>query len=287
MHYEKKGFKTAYTTSTIQNTVIGVAIFSIILMKLYIHAPFEFWWPIKFIDLINACAQLATAAAFFLAIHQYRKNKESERQKVLIDEARTLIEKMKSVSKTYLIEQNGKLKHVMAFLENMSSHAGNFNAIFKELNEDIHKAIIRMHWQDMYFGELNRAIQSINKSIDLTHFNVSSETNLQALVQAVYIRNQNSNSNPLFSDYIKFQYISNLSRVKKELKVEREDHLTMYIFEQLFLNNSALKDILYGTCNIIEIRLRAPLIAVLNEIYDLEDTGRDKNHYKAFWPSAE
>jgi hypothetical protein len=145
MHYEKKGFTKNSIKNLLKNLTIPISIGFILILNMYTYAPFEFWWPIKFIDIINAIAQIATAAAFFLAIHQYRKNKESERQKVLIEESRTLINKMKAEAETYSKTLPLTLKKSISFMDKMINHAGNFDAIFRELNEDIHKAIVRMH----------------------------------------------------------------------------------------------------------------------------------------------
>lgn len=65
MHYEKKGFNTISLKALIQNSAIGILSLVAFVLLLYVHAPFEFWWPIKFIDLINVIAQIATASAFF------------------------------------------------------------------------------------------------------------------------------------------------------------------------------------------------------------------------------
>lgn len=284
MHYERKRLNKTSLKTLIKNSTIPATLITIFILVLYIHAPFEFWWPIKFIDVINAIAQIATASAFFLAIHQYRKNRESERQKVLIEESRLLINRMRAEAESYSSLLKLTLKKSMSFMDNMINYAKNFDAIFRELNEDIHKAIVRMHWQDMYFGDLNKAIQKFNTSTDFTDFSAPSEANLYALVDAKHAENTSDNPSPSFLEYIRLQYISNSSHIKNEIKISDEDHLTMYLFEKLFFDNSALKDHLYGTFKYIDVRSYSPLLAVINERYTTQPTNRDRESFKMFWP---
>lgn len=284
MHYEKKGINKKTLKMLLGILTIPLLISVIFILILYIYAPSEFWWPIKFIDIINAFAQIATAGAFFLAIHQYRKNKESERQKVLIEEARNLINSMKLEADSYSIELRPTLKKAMNFMSNMINHAGNFDAIFKEINEGIHKAVVRMHWQGMYFGELTDAVQKFNERISFTDFSVPHEDYIRALVDAKYAENNFPKPAPIFLEYIRLQFISNLSNVKKHLEIHGEDHLTMHLFENVLFNDSALSDHLYGTFNRIDIRVRSPLIAVINESHISHKNFRERDSFKAFWP---
>lgn len=285
MHYEKKGFDTASLKTLIQNSAIGFLSLAVFVLLLYIHAPFEFWWPIKFIDLINAIAQIATASAFFLAVHQYRKNKESERQKVLIEESRALINRIKSAADAFSGVVNTNVKNSISFMDEVCGHAGNFNAIFNELSEDIHKAIVRMHWQDMYFGELNRAVEHFNNTMTLSDFNVSPTTHLRAF-QKMH-RRESSGAEPLpcFEKYLSYQFLVDLPEVSFELQINNDVHMTMHAFEKTFFDNEALKDHLYGCFNIIDIRVRSPLMAILNERFLVQEIKRDPLSYKAFWHS--
>ncbi|WP_339492611.1 hypothetical protein [Pseudomonas rhizophila] len=283
MHYEKKEFNKLSLQTAIQNSMLFLSTILIAILLLYIHAPSEFWWPIKFIDIINVIAQIATAAAFFLAIHQYRKNKESERQKVLIEESRALINKMKTEAEAFSNIQHPNLESAINFMEKITSHAGNFDAIFKVLNEDIHKAIVRMHWQDMYFIELNKAVQYFNSSMSLVDFNVLPTTYLKALAQFSYAQLKGENPSPIFVDYLKLQFIANLESVKCELKIDNEHHLTIYLFEKCLFDNNDLNDHLFGCLNRIDIRVRSPLIAVINEKHHLQGQARDPNTFKMFW----
>jgi len=284
MHYEKKGINKKTLKMLLGILTIPLLISVIFILILYIYTPSEFWWPIKFIDIINAFAQVATAGAFFLAIHQYRKNKESERQKVLIEEARNLINAMKLEADSYSNVLRPTLKKAMSFMSNMINHAGNFDAIFKETNEGIHKAVVRMHWQGMYFGELTHAVQKFNERVSFTDFSVPHEDYVRALMHAKYAENNFPKPAPIFLEYIRLQFISNLSNVKKHLKIHGEDHLTMHLFESVLFNDSALSDHLYGTFNRIDIRVRSPLIAVINESFISHENFRERDSFKAFWP---
>ncbi|WP_339530891.1 MULTISPECIES: hypothetical protein [unclassified Pseudomonas] len=283
MHYEKKWLYKTSKQKMLANAALAIVALTVILLLLYIHAPHDFWWPMKFIDIINVIAQLATAAAFFLAIYQYKKNSDSERQKVLIDEARTLITKMKTISESFSGIEGPSRKQAMSFMNDMTSHAGNFNAIFASLNEGIHKAIIRMHWQDMYFKELHNAIQYFNATIDITKFKVHQTEYLKALSKFSSLKNNNGPA-PIFSNYIMLQYMINISFIREKTQIDNDDHLTLYLFEKTFLDNDTLKDHLFGCLNHIDIRVRAPLIAVINELYSIQPQTRDSQAYKTFYP---
>ena len=135
----------------------------------------------------------------------------------------------------------------------------------------------------MYFGELTKSVQKFNESTTFVDFNVPSEAHLKALVQAKYAENTSDKPTPIFLEYVRLQYISNLSYVNSELKISSDEHLTMHLFEKLLFDNDTLNDHLYGTFNRIDLRTRSPLIAVINERYILQKTNRDRNSFKMFW----
>ena len=286
MHYEKQQpHKSKYKTH-LDKLALALLATAMIVFTLCIHAPLEFWWPIKFFDVVNVIAQIATAAAFFLAIHQYRKNSEMERQKVLIDESRILIEKMKKIADDYsqLVgpSQYASTAELAIFMQKISNHAGNFNAIFIEINEGIQKAIIRMHWQDFYFVNLSAAIENFNIKFDFTDYGVGSSTNIQALAKFSAINIKINTPLPLYARYLQLQYIADI--VKDKIEASQEIRTSLFVFEKLFYDNDALRDHLYGCMNIIDIRVRAPLLAVLNEHFMGAGVKRDPFAFKAFWP---
>ncbi|MFM9379634.1 hypothetical protein [Pseudomonas sp. UV AK001] len=283
MHYEKKGFDRASLNKLAKKYSYLVFLMVAIILWLYVHAPSEFWWPIKFIDVINVIAQIATALAFLFAVHQYRKNKESERQKVLVEESRALINKLKAEANAFCSLPVVTVKSSVNFMNLASGHAGNFDAIFKELNEDIHKAIVRMHWHDMYFVDMNRAMEHFNKTMSLGDFCVSQETLSTATRQASILRSTGTEPLSGFEDYLKLQYQADLPAVSKELKVDKEARIAMFVFEKLFFDNEALKDHLHGCMNKIDIRIRSPLLAVLNERCMTGEIRRDTSSYKQFY----
>lgn len=282
MHYEKKWLYKTSRRQLLWSFVIITATLIVALLLTYLHTPLDFWWPVKFTDIINMVAQLATAAAFFLAIHQYRKNSESKRQDILVDESRTIIEKMKYTAKNFMDSEDPSRQEAIMFLSVMTSHAGNFDAIFLATNEGIHKAIVRMHWQDMYFMEFNNAIQHFNKKITLTKFGISHVEHLQNFAR---LRSATKIGNPLpiFSEYINFQYIFNQEQIKSKITIKNDDRFIMHSFEKTLLNNKALNDHLYGCMNFIDIRVRCPMMAVINEQYDIQHQTRNPNEYRAFF----
>ena len=284
MHYEKKEVRTASTYANLDRWVLALLATVMIIFVLCIHAPSEFWLPIKFIDIVNIVAQAATAAAFFLAIHQYRKNNDLERQRVLIEESRVLIDKMKKLAEEFPTSAVST-EDATLFINKISGHGGNFNAIFKEVNEGIQKAILRMHWQDFYFIELSKAVEHFNSTYDISNYGVSDQNHLNALVAYSGITVKINTPLPIYEPYFKAQYIANLSYIKSQLTVSNEIRASMFVFERLFFDNDSLKDHLYGCLNLIDVRVRSPLLAVLNEQFMGSQVKRDPKAFQAFWPT--
>ncbi|MFK9007579.1 hypothetical protein [Pseudomonas pergaminensis] len=160
MFFEKKKVHRITESPLLSDLLIAALVIIIIGENLYIKNPFppEFW-TIKLVDIINAIAQFATAGAFIFAVYQYRKSKETERQTILVKECKDLVLRMCIICNEFCENSRHGIKETSKFVTKMLSLGTSFNEIFNELNEDTHKAIVRMHWQEMYFSDLQHAME--------------------------------------------------------------------------------------------------------------------------------
>ena len=226
----------------------------------YILLPEAFWGPIKLIDVINALAQFATAGAFYLGFHQFRKNTENERQSVLVTECKSQISKMQDIISQIKFGDEARVSNLSNSIVKLSNIATDFNAIFEELNEDIHKAIVRMHWQEMYFNNFSHTMKQIELRNILIECGVPTGTYIQALAKA----RKDIDPDEPFYQYLVMKSIIDTEAVayhfKPNGKIESSTLFNLYFFD-----NKHLKDLLYGCMNIIDIKIKAPALAVVFE----------------------
>ena len=113
-------------------------------------------YKVTFIDFINGVAQIATALAFVLALIQYRKNVIQQRQQIIAAEARMQIDKMVVIIENIKVGGETSLTNIDQSMTQLSNIATNFDELYSAMEEDIHKATVRMQWQDMHFNHLRR-----------------------------------------------------------------------------------------------------------------------------------
>jgi predicted HAD superfamily Cof-like phosphohydrolase len=157
---------------------------------------------ITFLDLINGIAQIATALAFILAYVQFRKNRIQQRQAIIAKEAGSQLEKMISVVSGMKVGENSDLKNLNKSLGLLSNLAINFDELFKAMNEDIQKGIVRMQWQDMYFNYLSHALGDIDPVAILKKEASIDEAALEEAVSEAKRESEAANILPAFKDYV-------------------------------------------------------------------------------------
>lgn len=273
MHFEKKWSRRLTEEPAFFYAMIALIVLVILLELLYIYTSVDFW-AMKFIDIINAIAQFATAGAFAFAVYQYTKSKKNERQVILVQECRDLISQMRDMANSFENSPEHGLERTSFFTEKMSSLSSSFNAIFKELTEDTHKAIVRMRWQEMYFSDLRRAmekwcLQSIlaDMGVDKKSYEILEQSYQYSLKRQP--KTDSLNSDDPFSKYRKEKFIVSDVHVQAALEKKRSIGSHFQFFERYFFTNSELNDHLYGYLNVIDVRVRAPVLAVLNETLDI------------------
>lgn len=260
MLYEKKSLIRERFSK--KNTAIAALVIALIIELSYIYFPKEFWGPIKLIDVINAVAQFATAGAFYLGFHQYRKNKVSERQVVLINECKALIVKMQNCIGQIKVGEETSTSNLSSNMNQLSNIATDFNAIFETLTEDIHKAIVRMHWQGMYFNSFSPTMLQLDFGRILCECGVPPATYIRGLASAK--KEINEERVQLFPQYVLMKKIMGTDYIKDLFKPKGRIQ-SPFLFELYFFDNEGLKDHLYGCVNIIDIRAIAPVLAVIFE----------------------
>jgi len=215
----------------------------------------------KFLDVVNGAAQIATAAAFLLAVHQYRKSIKQQRQLAIAAEAKSQIAAMTEISKSIKTGDKTSIENVNDSLASLVSFAVSFDELYKAMDEDLHRAMIRMQWQNMYFGSLLVTL----KKLDLYHV-------LWSKIQIVH----GVDTHEVFTEARKsvadlgvlsvFEKFKLYEAVLKHPKICEKFKLVGQInsldqFVCYFFNDSKLDDLLFGLLNRPDIRAHAPLLA--------------------------
>lgn len=215
---------------------------------------------ITFLDLINGIAQIATASAFILAYVQFRKNRVQQRQAIIAKEAESQLEKMISVISGMQVGENSDLKNLNKSLTLLSNLAINFDELFKAMNEDIQKGIVRMQWQDMYFNYLSHALRDIEPVAILKKEASIDEAVLEEAVSEAKRESEAENISREFKNYVFTEKLLNHPNVKEAYSlIGKIDSLDMFVSH--FLNDHNLNDLLYGLLSRIDIRVQAPFLA--------------------------
>ncbi len=143
----------------------------------------------------------------------------------------------------------------------LSNLATNFYELFKAMNEDIQKGIVRMQWQDMYFNYLSHALGDIDPVSILKKEASIDEVVLENAVSEAKSKAEADNSLPVFKNYVFVEKLLNHPDIKEAYSfVGKIDSLDMFVSH--YLNAHNLNDLLYGLLSSIDIRASAPLLAL-------------------------
>lgn len=216
---------------------------------------------IKFLDVVNGAAQIATAAAFLLAVHQYRKSIKQQRQLAIASEAKNQIAAMTEISKSIQTGDKTSIENINDSLASLVSFAVSFDELYKAMDEDLHRAMIRMQWQNMYFGNLLVTLKKLDLypvlrskflmagGVD-TH-EVFAEARKSVAGQGVL---------SVFEKFKVYEAALNHPQISEKFNfVGRINSLDQFVC--YFFNDSKLNDLLFGLMNRPDIRAHAPLLA--------------------------
>lgn len=216
---------------------------------------------ITVLDLFNGLAQIATALAFILALIQYRKNIRQQRQKIIADEAKVLIDKMVSISGEIKTGEDTCLDNLNHALSSLSNVGIGFKELFDSMDEDVQRAIVRMQWQDMYYNYLYRALSRLELEPVLRKDEAIGDEELNSAKQHAIYMKEFQEPIAIFEKYFVFSAILNSSKIVPAKKLRsRLDALDTFV--SLYLNKYNTNDLMYGLLSRIDIRAHAPLLAV-------------------------
>lgn len=216
---------------------------------------------ITILELVSGFAQLATAAAFFLGLRQYIKNTRDHRQKELSNEAKSQVKKMIGIITNIHIGKDTNLVNLNICVNQLSNLATNFDAIFKEMDEDIRKAMVRMHWQDMYFNFLSPCLISLDIRPIIENEKIIDTKVLVDVIKNARKESLEGNVMPIFKDYVFVKHIMDAPPVKNKFNLDGKIE-SLDMFAYYFLNDSNLNDHLHGLLSRVDIRAKAPIFAV-------------------------
>jgi len=251
--------------------ILGVALLACVLIieLFYLYADFsKEFWGIKFVDVANIIAQFATAAAFYLGFHQYHRNKKVERQAVIVLECKNLILKMVAVSKEFDVGEGTSFSNIKYCCTKLGNLGSDFNVLFTALDEGIQKAIVRMHWQEMYFNELLHVMQGLElrsavSSTDgekLYYFVVRDDARRKAKAENVL---------EVFLNYFILKEVLT-HYAESELLGFTFEFSDLYFFFLFFFESKYTNDYMYGNMARLDVRARAPMIAAIKDVYKID-----------------
>ncbi|GFM74844.1 hypothetical protein PSCICM_06630 [Pseudomonas cichorii] len=256
MHFEK--ITKLKLGQSISMVIAFIALIALIATPLYLHASPQFW-DMKFIDIFNLVAQLATAGALLLGIHQYRRNKNNERQAILIAECRSIVDKMKHLSQSHINSESPDFWSAIIFFHELLNHSQNFDAIYRVLKEDVNKAIVRMHWQDFYFHGLIDAVKKVNDLDIFEGIGILQNDSLRIFAT------ERKESTGTVTSFDFDMYCTIIDQCLPQVKLSTNNGICLFMLESTFFTNSKLADLLYGTINIVDPRIRIPAIHAINK----------------------
>ncbi|MCQ8882704.1 hypothetical protein NQS96_13065 [Pseudoalteromonas shioyasakiensis] len=216
---------------------------------------------IKGVDILNSLAQIATALAFVFAVFQYRKNSDKERQNIIAAEAKLLTTRMAEVADKARENQRYTIEDINSFTILMSNLGCDFMAIYEALTDDIHKAMVRMRWQDMHYNHLSKTLR--HYTIDKLFENEGLEKNFKGY--SFYnsrIDSSIQSKDKVFQEYFFSLKVLNEMRIGDEI-VSKVESLSS--FESYYFDNETTNDLMYGLLSRLNFKVSAPFLAAIKE----------------------
>ena len=207
----------------------------------------------------NTIAQIATACAFVFAVYQYRQNGEKERQIIVASEAKMLVERMSKASDSLKNSSEPMGQAINSFTSLMCNLGTDFNALYSALDDDIHKAMVRMRWQDMHYNHLSPALKSL--TIDALFDDLSLEKDFKgySFSKASFDPDVIGTSKEL-REYERAKKILDNMSIGDEVAGQID---SLYLFEQYFFNRKRTDDLMFGLLSQLSFEFSAPLLAAI------------------------
>jgi len=143
----------------------------------------------------------------------------------------------------------------------MSSLGSDFAIIFDALTDDIHKAIVRMRWQDMHYNHLAKTLN--NFTID----NLFENINLEKKINGMFFHQVRSEisihckpESELFSEYTFSLYVLNDVSIDAVITIKFRD---LFLFNRFYFDEKETNDIMFGLVSGLDFRVTDPLLAAV------------------------
>lgn len=227
----------------------------------YIDKTSEFW-SLKFVDVANIFAQLATAGAFYLGFHQYHRNKRVERQAILIAECKAVIVKISGVIKEFGVDEDTSFENIKHCCVRLGGLGSDFQELFSELDENVSKGVVRMHWQSMYFNEFVYVVSKLQLGAAIKRTNIPHTHYLLSLGMA-NDKVKGSGVSKRLAKYCVFFEVLNSENMKRVR--EGFDFSDLYMFVVYFFEGKYTDDYMYGAASKLDLKYRAPLVAAIKD----------------------
>tara|TARA_R110001583_G_C5625415_1_gene406582 strand:- start:1077 stop:1883 length:807 start_codon:yes stop_codon:yes gene_type:complete len=216
---------------------------------------------IKGVDVLNSLAQIATALAFVFAVYQYRKNSDKERQNVIAAEAKLLTTRMSAVADKAKENTKYTIEDINNFISLMSNLGTDFMALYEALTDDVHKAMVRMRWQDMHYNHLSKTLHHF--TIDRLFENESLEKDFRgySFYNARFDSSIKSKLE-IFQEYFFSLKVLNEMSIGGEIVKKFE---SFFLFEAYFFDDKTKNDLMHGLLSRLDFKTTAPLLAAIKE----------------------
>ncbi len=211
------------------------------------------------LDWINAAAQMATCFTFVFLIRQNFLGAKFQRQSVLSLEAKSQIEKMIAVVASFDTGEHTNLENINRCITQLANLAVGFKSVFDEMEEDIYRAIVRMHWQDMFFNNLTPVLISLDIEPIIAR-DFGTEYVESAKIYAAEVMKK-ERCLPVFERYEEMRLLLGYGKINSEFSLSgKVTSLNEFVYS--YLNSYTVNDQMYGVMNVIDIKAKAPILAV-------------------------
>lgn len=277
MIFEKRN---AINTNSLLD-ITGYTIAIIALTATITYGVTNFAWsqnPTTPLDILNAIAQVATAATLALLIRQHINNSQALRQRDICTEAKDQIKKMISTIEKLETGEKTDIENLDHTLTILANTAINFDELFGSMREDVNKAILRMHWQDMHFNHLMVSLSKLDIFPILKNTSGIKSDLISQLLIFSECSPEYSSAAPQYKNFVKFKRILENDEVQKHLDL-RSKLTSLDSFVLHFLVDERLRDYMHGMLNLCDIRSAAPLLAAAKpiDLYSLIKKNKRKN----------
>lgn len=265
MIYEKKKIKSGKDNILFGAAILLCAVLCFELIYLWFGFSDKFW-EMKFVDVANVIAQFATAGAFYLGFHQYQRNKNNERQAVLVSGCEDVIANIISATKEFKVGDDTDFENIKYCIIKLGNLGSDFNVLFGSVDEGVHKALLRIRWQAMHFNELQYVMRRLNLESAVEKCSILPSNYTSALYRATKKADEN-NVLEVFREYYVFKEV--LSEESFKVVRSKFEFQDMFFFLIFYFDSKYTDDYMYGVVSRLDVRGRAPLIGALKDACEI------------------